>query len=91
MIIYNKNKKTILGYLIVFFVIIIVFIPKDKENYETVLWNYYEKIASNDIGSSSIHELFEMRIKSDSKKRLAILFSIIIFIIVWAELAVGVF
>jgi hypothetical protein len=59
MIIYNKNKKTILGYLIVFFVIIIVFIPKDKENYETVLWNYYEKIASNDIGSSSIHELFE--------------------------------
>jgi len=32
-----------------------------------------------------------MRIKSDSKKRLAILFSIIIFIIVWAELAVGVF
>lgn len=39
----------------------------------------------------SIHELFEMRIKSDSKKRLAILFSIIIFIIVWAELAVGVF
>ncbi|MBT6013847.1 MAG: hypothetical protein HOG85_03420 [Flavobacteriales bacterium] len=39
----------------------------------------------------SIHELFEMRIKSDSKKRLDILFSIIIFIIVWAELAVGVF
>jgi len=39
----------------------------------------------------SVHELFEMRIKSDSKKRLAILFSIIIFIIVWAELAVGVF
>ena len=39
----------------------------------------------------SIHELFEMRVKSDSKKRLAILFSIIIFIIVWAELAVGVF
>jgi hypothetical protein len=39
----------------------------------------------------SVHELFEMRIKSDSKKRLAILFSIIIFIIVWVELAVGVF
>jgi hypothetical protein len=39
----------------------------------------------------SVHELFEMRIKSDSKKRLAILFSIIIFIIVWAELAVGIF
>ena len=39
----------------------------------------------------SVHELFEMRIKSDSKKRLAILFSIIIFIIVWAELAVGMF
>ena len=39
----------------------------------------------------SVHELFEMRIKSDSKKRLAILFSIIIFIIVWVELAVGIF
>jgi len=39
----------------------------------------------------SVHELFEMRIKSDSKKRIAILFSIIIFIIVWVELAVGVF
>ena len=39
----------------------------------------------------SVHELFEMRIKSDSKKRLAIIFSIIIFIIVWVELAVGVF
>ena len=39
----------------------------------------------------SVHELFEMRIKSDSKKRLAILFSSIIFIIVWVELAVGVF
>ena len=39
----------------------------------------------------SVHELFEMRIKSDSKKRLDILFSSIIFIIVWVELAVGVF
>ena len=39
----------------------------------------------------SVHELFEMRIKSDIKKRLAILFSIIIFIIVWVELAVGIF
>ena len=39
----------------------------------------------------SVHELFEMRIKSDSKKRLAILFSIIILIIFWAELAVGIF
>ena len=39
----------------------------------------------------SAHELFEMRIKSDSNKRIAILFSTIIFIIVWVELAVGVF
>ena len=39
----------------------------------------------------SVHELFEMRIKSDSKKRTSILFSIIILIIVWVELAVGVF
>ena len=39
----------------------------------------------------SVHELLEMRIKSDSKKRLSIIFSIIIFIIVWVELAVGVF
>lgn len=64
MIIYNRNKKSILGSLIVFFVIVIIFIPKNKENYENIFWNYYEKVSSYDLGSSSIHELFEGSIRN---------------------------
>lgn len=63
MIIYNNNKKSKLGFLIVFFVLIVFFLPRKKENYQTIFWNYYEKISSYDLGSSSIHELFEGSIK----------------------------
>ncbi|MGY8987205.1 MAG: hypothetical protein ACKVG7_01485 [Flavobacteriales bacterium] len=88
----KKNKKRILIKLSI--IILLLMIPLISMQFtDEVNWGKldFSVAAILLVVLFSVHELLEMRIKSDSKKRLSIIFSIIIFIIVWVELAVGVF
>ena len=62
MIIQQKGKSPLI-YFLIFVIIIIIFIPLSPKNIKNIFWDYYERISTYDLGSSSIHDLFEGSLK----------------------------
>ena len=60
------------GLFLVLILIAFISLPKSIKNYKNIMWDFYEKAATFDIGSSSIHELAEGSLK-DPKSFLTIL------------------